>query len=289
MATSTQNTKTKHNHTHHIFTHIFTHIHIYIYSNIFSHTTKTTVNLGLDANGESKMAGECAACGKWAGAIAEKLQRNSISCTTDFYREWRRKMWERHILDVCFHLVGAVRNYPYPKQQEQEQEQQEQHNNNNINNNNNATTTFTTTMADVAMYYSDEVSDMIWEISQLLRGWRAITLLYGFEERMFAIVEKATSEQQDHYCVLTPQEMYPYLWGNTVVLQSNLVVEYLYFAQQQQQEQQQQSITTKETTETYYYDNNGWLSTIQLPPHKKKTNDKSKIMRSGNLRADGVV
>jgi hypothetical protein len=51
-----------------------------------------SVNLGNDAQGEIKRAGECAACGKWQGSIAERLDRQSVYCRLGFYREWRRLM-----------------------------------------------------------------------------------------------------------------------------------------------------------------------------------------------------
>lgn len=123
-----------------------------------------SVGLGPDSVGEEKWAGECAACGKWNGAIAKRLERNEVRCSTDFYRDWRRKMWERNCLDAVMNLVGSVREEP-------------------------------TTLADVANYYEEEVSDMLWEISGTLRGWKAITLLYGFEERMFGFAERQKSQQ----------------------------------------------------------------------------------------------
>mgnify|MGYP006386381237 FL=1 len=42
--------------------------------------------LGADANGEDKLAGECTACGKWAGSIAARLERSNVYCRTEFYR-----------------------------------------------------------------------------------------------------------------------------------------------------------------------------------------------------------
>ena len=48
--------------------------------------------VGTDASGEQKWAGECAACGKWCGAVKERLETNGIRCKTGFYREWRRLM-----------------------------------------------------------------------------------------------------------------------------------------------------------------------------------------------------
>jgi hypothetical protein len=64
-----------------------------------------STNLGRDATGEEKIAGDCASCGKWAGAIAERMERSNIKCRTDFYREWRRRMWERSVYDAVFNLV----------------------------------------------------------------------------------------------------------------------------------------------------------------------------------------
>lgn len=51
-----------------------------------------SVNLGNDAQGEVKRAGECAACGKWQGSIAQRLEQQNVICKTGFYREWRRLM-----------------------------------------------------------------------------------------------------------------------------------------------------------------------------------------------------
>lgn len=138
-------------------------------------------------------------------------------------------MWERSVFDAVFHLVGAIRDAP-------------------------------TGLSAVSQYYQEEVSDLVWEISQKLRGWRAITLLFGFEERMFHVGE-AASEQP---CVLLP-EMYPYIWGSQVFLESQSFVEYLSYAQQEKQ----------------------LLPGIDLP--RKNDADFISNMRQGNLRADGVV
>ena len=58
-----------------------------------------SVQLGFDAGGTEKWAGECSACGKWQGAIADRLERNAIRCNTHFYREWRRLMVSSAIID----------------------------------------------------------------------------------------------------------------------------------------------------------------------------------------------
>ena len=188
-----------------------------------------SVCLGPDSVGEDKWAGECAACGKWNGAIAKRLQSKEVRCTTDFYRDWRRKMWERNCLDAVLNLVGAVRQEP-------------------------------TTLSDVANYYETEVSDMLWEISGTLRGWKAITLMYGFEERIFGFAEYQKAQQ----CTII-DDWYPYIWGNRVFTESKQFLEYLHYAQSEM----------------------GLLKGIELPPMSEKL-DVSK-MRQGNLRADGVI
>lgn len=188
-----------------------------------------SVNLGPDSVGADKIAGGCAACGKWNGAIAKRLERNDVRCSTDFYRDWRRKMWERNCLDAVLNLVGSVREED-------------------------------TSLADVALYYEAEVSDILWEMSGTLRGWKAITLLYGFEERIFGFAEF----QKDKQCTII-DEWYPYIWGNKVFTESQKYLEYLHYAKSEM----------------------GLLQSVELPPMK----DEGALskMRKGNLRADGVV
>lgn len=182
------------------------------------------------ALGETKWAGECAACGKWAGSIASRLERNEVSCKVDFYREWRRRMWERATYDAVFHLFGVVRSQE-------------------------------TTVGQVAEYYEKDVSDMLWEMSQLLRGWKALTLTYGFEDRMFTIAMRVGKEIPTTLIA----EMYPYIWGNTVFLESEMYCDYLNYAQSDM----------------------GLLEGVELP--NKGDKDFSSKMRPGNLRADGAV
>lgn len=192
--------------------------------------TDQKVMLGVDSVGEDKLAGECTACGKWAGSIASRLSNANVFCRTEFYREWRRKMWERSIYDAVFNLIGVVRSEP-------------------------------TTISNVAIYYSSEVSDIVWELSQLLRGWRAITLTYGFEERLLGVGESTGSEQG---CLL-PEELFPYMWGSPVFLESKKFVEYLLYAQSEM----------------------NLIPGIALP--QRNDEDYKSSMRQGNLRADGVV
>ena len=118
-----------------------------------------------------------------------------------------------------------------------------------------------TSLQEVGTYYGEEVSDMVWELSQLLRGWRALTLTYGFEERIFGIAESSGHEIQTQLV----DEMYPYIWGNQVFLESLPFTEYLMIAQQDK----------------------GLLSSVQLPQRALESYQSN--MRKGNLRADGVV
>ena len=193
-----------------------------------------SVNLGLDSYGEPKLANQCTATGKWAGAVAERFERSQVTCAVDFYREWRRKMWERSFYDAVFPLLGAVRDQQ------------------------------PTTHANVAQYYEDEVSDMVWDLSQLLRGWRAVTLLYGFEERLLGTAEIRGAETP---CQPLPDAaMYPYIWGMNVFQESQMVVDYLWYAQTEK----------------------GFLQGVQLPP-QRADEDYTSHMRKGNLRADGVI
>jgi hypothetical protein len=193
-----------------------------------------TTNLGTDAMGADKLAGECTACGKWNGAVAERMERSEVRCKIDFYRDWRRKMWERNILDAVFNLVGAVRKEP-------------------------------TSIHNVATYYDEEVSDMVWQISQQLRGWKALTLTYGVEERMFGIAENTGSQVP---CALI-EEVYPHIWGNRVFTDSPLFLDYLWYAKE----------------------NCGLLQSVELPNKRSAGADAAanNIMRQGNLRADGVI
>jgi hypothetical protein len=140
-------------------------------------------------------------------------------------------MWERSMFDAVFNLVGAVRNEP-------------------------------TTLADVANYYADEVSEIVWELSPLLRGWRAITLTYGFEERLLGVGESAAGIGQP---CLVEDEMYHFIWGNSVFLESKTFVSYLQYAQEEK----------------------GLLREIKLP--QRSDDHYTSHMIQGNLRADGVV
>ena len=138
-------------------------------------------------------------------------------------------MWEQSMSDAVLHLLGVVRQEP-------------------------------TSVANVATYYSGESSEIFWEVSAQMKGWKALTLPYGFEERIYGVAEATGAEQQ---CIVF-NEMYPYIWGNSVFLQSNMYLQYLHYAQSEM----------------------GFFQGIQLPPIDES---KPQVMRAGQLRADGVV
>jgi len=183
--------------------------------------------IGTDAKGESKWAGETATCGKWAGAVQERFETNDIRCKVGFYREWRRLMWERASLDAVFNIVGAVRDEP-------------------------------TSIKDVAVYYEQETSDMLWQVTSNLRGWLAVTLTYGFEERLFGFAEARFAGVQ---CEIS-EEMFPYVFCAPFD-KGNKLVEYLNYAK----------------------DRKGLIQNIELP----KCDYSPSKMLQGNLRSDGVV
>ena len=184
-------------------------------------------NIGTDSYGEVKTAGETAVCGKWAGAVEQRFTEAGIKCKSGFYREWKRLMWERAAFDAVFNLIGAVREEP-------------------------------TTLKDVASYYEQEASDMLWQVTSNLRGWLAVTLAYGFEERLFSFAEMRCG---DVPCQIS-EEMFPYIFCAPLD-KGNMLIEYLNYAQQER----------------------GLIPNIPLP----KCDTRPSLMRQGNLRADGAV
>ena len=187
--------------------------------------------IGYDAQGEEKWAGESQTCGKWNAAVASRLIDNGIRCKTVFYREWRRAMWERAIFDCVFNVVGSVR------------EEKTDH-------------------ADVAMYYELEASDMMWELVNNLRGGLAVTLIYGFEDRLFSIAEM---RGKDDICEL-PDIMFDYS-QNIFPGQCRILKEYLNYAK----------------------DKCGILQGVYVPPLPTQLDGLPSKVRQGNLRADGVI
>jgi len=188
-------------------------------------------NIGVDAQGDIKWAGESQACGKWNGAVAGRLDAYGIRCKTVFYREWRRAMWERALYDAVWNLIGAVRVED-------------------------------TDHADVAMFFDVEASDMMWELVNNLRGGLAVTLIYGFEDRLLSIAEM---RGKDEPCELI-DEMFDHLQnvfpGSCVMLN-----EYLNYAK----------------------DRRGLLQGAKVPPVPTELSELPSLIKTGNLRANGVI
>ena len=188
-------------------------------------------DIGEDANGERKWSGESQACGKWNAAVATRLDNNGIRCKTCFYREWRRAMWERALYDCVWNIVGAVRVEP-------------------------------TDHADVAYYYELEASDMMWELANNLRGGLAVTLIYGFEDRLFSFAEQ---RGKDVPCEVT-DEMFDFM-QNLFPGRNTMLLEYCNYAK----------------------DERGLLQASDVPPVPSALTELPSIVKRGNLRADGMI
>jgi hypothetical protein len=135
--------------------------------------------------------------------------------------------WERASFDAIFNLVGAVRDEP-------------------------------TTLKDVAMYYEPETSDMLWQATGNLRGMLAVTLTYGFEERLFGLAEARYGGQM---CELS-EDMFPFVYCHPLNM-GKMMIEYLNYAK----------------------DVKSLLPNTEVPV----TDSTPSSMRQGNLRADGVI
>lgn len=188
-------------------------------------------NIGVDAQGDQKWAGESQACGKWNGAVASRLDENGIRCKAVFYREWRRAMWERALYDAVWNVVGAVR------------EEETDH-------------------ADVAMFFDMEASDMMWELANGLRGGLAVTLIYGFEDRLFSYAEMRGTDEP---CELL-DEMFDYM-QNIFPGKCRMLKEYCNYAK----------------------DKRGLLQSVKVPKVPSELSELPSPVRQGNLRADGTI
>lgn len=188
-----------------------------------------SVRMGEDANGDAKWAGESQACGKWNGAVAYRLRENAIRCKQCFYREWRRAMWEQALYDCVWNVVGSVR------------EEETDH-------------------LDVAMYYELESSDMMWELANGLRGGLAVTLIYGFEDRLFSFAEQ---RGKDMTCEID-EKMFDHSI-NIFPGQCKMLWEYCNYAKSEL----------------------GLLKDTTIP--KVEVSTIPSLVKKGNLRADGVI
>lgn len=116
--------------------------------------------------------------------------------------------------------------------------------------------------ADVAMFFELEASDMMWEITNHLRGGLAVTLIYGFEDRLFSMAEM---RGKDEMCELS-DEMFDFT-HNIFPGQNRMLLEYLNYAK----------------------DVRGWLKASNVPPIPSQLGELPSKIRQGNLRADGMI
>jgi hypothetical protein len=105
---------------------------------------------GLDD--ESAEAAVTCVCGKWAGALSDRLSRGNFQCDEFFYNVWRRGMLERAVFDTAINLVGALHSFP--------------------------------SYADVGQYYEEELVSMTVELARAVRGILSVQLIGGVEERV---------------------------------------------------------------------------------------------------------
>lgn len=104
---------------------------------------------------------------------------------------------------------------------------------------------------------------MLWSVSGMLRGSRAITLTYGFEERLFGIAEASDAQQQ---CQLVDDaEMWQFLYEPFEGIPK--FMEYMCYAQ----------------------DQCGLVPSVRFLRRNVGTIEKPPVIRPGNLRADGVI
>ncbi|GMI25601.1 hypothetical protein TrCOL_g9438 [Triparma columacea] len=135
------------------------------------------VQLGVDAMGIKKVAGRSIACGKWAGSVKERIEDSVKRCCgvegegenwemidLGFYRDVRRMLFEYGILTSAVRLVGEVHT---------------------------KTSGDRLTFNDVVMSYEGETIDLVRELSSCLRGGLAVTMMYGFEDRILALAESS--------------------------------------------------------------------------------------------------
>ena len=140
-------------------------------------------------------------------------------------------MWERALYDAVWNLVGGVREEP-------------------------------TDHWDVAAYYDMEASDMMWELANGLRGGLAVTLIYGFEDRLFSIAEMRGKDE--------PCELSDAMFDHQINIfpgQDKMLKEYCNYAK----------------------DERGLLQTANVPPVPTQLSELPSPIRQGNLRADGVI
>lgn len=114
----------------------------------------------------------------------------------------------------------------------------------------------------MAMFFELEASDMMWEIANHLRGGLAVTLIYGFEDRLFSIAEMRGKGEP---CELN-DNMFDYI-QNVFPGRNRMLSEYCNYAK----------------------DKRGLLQGVNVPPVPSELTELPSKIRQGNLRADGTI
>jgi len=134
------------------------------------------ITTGVDSYGLKKKVGRTIVCGKWAGSVKGRVEKAVKECTGEgegenwevvdlgFYRDVRRLIFEYCIAASTFNLVGSVHSKTSKEALE---------------------------YSDVALGYTDECVEMVQELSSCLRGGLAVTMMFGFEDRIMNLGESA--------------------------------------------------------------------------------------------------
>lgn len=108
----------------------------------------------IDGITDKNPEGLTAVCGKWEGAVADRLQNANLTCKILKERDFRRSQLEKLIWISCFNLIGAVHGG--------------------------------ITMGEVAKMHVDEVTEMGTELAQMVRFTLTVGMLSNIEDRLLA-------------------------------------------------------------------------------------------------------
>jgi len=162
-------------------------------------------SMGENANGIAEWAGESCVTGKWSGCVVERLGFGNLFCKQAFYRDWRRHMLEKVAYTAVVNLVGAL--HPYTDTDTPADATADA----------TASACSLCSHRDVALYFAEEVRDMVDQVSFTLRGYMAVTLLLGAADRLLAFAE---AKGGDMKCVVETSE-FPYtnglLWDSSML------------------------------------------------------------------------
>lgn len=108
----------------------------------------------IDGKTETNPEGLTSVCGKWEGAVSERIQRAGLSCKIVKERDFRRGQLDKLIWICTFNLIGAVHG--------------------NIN------------MGEVSDMHVREVTEMSNELAQMVRFTLTVGMMPDIEKRLLA-------------------------------------------------------------------------------------------------------